>query len=541
MKRMTRLFFCVLVAATVGCAGNPFAKRGASGPRPGEVNGQETHGGDQLASIFVAKGYRVYLRLTEMDPTVSPLPAAGIARFLAALNDTRVDPVDHPLMDSQGDVVAARTGPDPLRPGHMVIELDRKRWEEWFSKGVDVYRLVFHEYLWAIGEDDANYRMSNRLDLYDNPPGGLGGWTPLNARDAPLIDLQGMTTGAAAAAATAGRLVVMAPTSTESCAGKFNVASYDFATESWTTSKPTIDLGIGSGFGNVVLGGAVMIFGGACPTATKENLAFRGTAALFYPNTQEWRVVNPAGAPTGRRQPLMLSLGQKAFVWGGADQTGLVGSGSIYDRDVDQWTPVAETDAPAPGNYGGVWLGPDAAPGLAGKIVVWKKDAESCEPTASVYDPALAVWSKLESKAPPSFLCRWENVAWTPLGFAFLFEYPQTDRDTGAHAGGLFWNPSTDEWAVIPATGAPSQRKVPSVVWADDKLIVFGGHDIDGYALNTGSVFVPATGTWHQLQSVGAPNARTRNVALWTSIGMVIWGGRSITEQPLRSGAIWRP
>ncbi len=523
-----------LVLGAVACNGNPLLmqKKGRHGDDA--VQGHESHGGDRLASIFVSKGYRIYAHLMALDPGLAPLAAGDIARLRDALEATRIDPVDLKLVDSAGDQVDARVIDDPLYRGRKAIQLDRARWEDWFSKGADVYRLVFHEYLWVLGFDDANYRISNQLGLFDDPPSGVGVWTAMNSREAPALDDP-------AAVAVGGRMLVLSSSTAGNCSGQVKVNAYDGTADAWAAVRVPDSLSLGAGFGSAAVGDGLMIFGGVCTGALREIIAYRQTAALYVASSDEWRAVSVANAPAGRRAPLMVASDHEVLVWGGSDASGRLENGAVYDRTADAWRAVSSRDAPPAGQYGGAWAAGAAGAGIAGKFLVWKKDAETCAPTAYLYDPAADKWAAKTSTAAPAFGCHWDRALWTGGSLVFYFEYPQRDEASGENAAGVVWDPALDAWAKIPAPGAPSQRANPSLVWAEDKLVVFGGTDIDGYELNSGAFFAPATHTWTALRWEGAPNARTKNVALWLNGGLVVWGGRSITDAPLKGGAVWRP
>jgi hypothetical protein len=130
--------------------------------------GQEGHGGDPLAAEFVTVGHQVLAHLQRSNDLAPDLDAAGLQKLQRALVTTRVDVVDMPLYDYLGDQVDARAIPDPLR-GHararMVVQVNRRALYDWLEHGHGLNRLVLHEYLWVIGLDDQNYRLSARLTM----------------------------------------------------------------------------------------------------------------------------------------------------------------------------------------------------------------------------------------------------------------------------------------------------------------------------------------------------------------------------------------
>lgn len=130
--------------------------------------GQEGHGGDALAAEFVATGWQVEQYLEGSTDLGADFTAGDLLAFQDALRATRVDTVTFELEDSIGDRVDARVIRDPLRKGtraapRYVIQINRDAFYRWVKKGAALHRLVFHEYLWVMGKDDENYRISGKM------------------------------------------------------------------------------------------------------------------------------------------------------------------------------------------------------------------------------------------------------------------------------------------------------------------------------------------------------------------------------------------
>ena len=58
--------------------------------------------------------------------------------------------------------------------------------------------------------------------------------------------------------------------------------------------------------------------------------------------------------------------------------------------------------------------------------------------------------------------------------------------DNGRFNTGGRYNPSTDSWTSTTATNAPAGRTLPTAVWTDSEMIVWGGGDFMGTFFNTG-------------------------------------------------------
>ena len=78
----------------------------------------------------------------------------------------------------------------------------------------------------------------------------------------------------------------------------------------------------------------------------------------------------------------------------------------------------------------------------------------------------------------------------------------------GGYNGGTYlgdgarYRPSADDWAILPAAGAPSARSEHTAAWTGAEMIVWGGQGSGGY-LDGGARFNPVVNTWAALSSRG--------------------------------------
>src|SRR5262249_9027829 len=84
----------------------------------------------------------------------------------------------------------------------------------------------------------------------------------------------------------------------------------------------------------------------------------------------------------------------------------------------------------------------------------------------------------------------------------------------GFHADGGRFDPATNTWTALPASGAPSARGAHSAVWTGTEMIIWGG--AAGADIGSGSRWNPTTGTWRPVSDFNAPFARRFYVAAWT-------------------------
>jgi N-acetylneuraminic acid mutarotase len=105
--------------------------------------------------------------------------------------------------------------------------------------------------------------------------------------------------------------------------------------------------------------------------------------------------------------------------------------------------------------------------------------------------------------------------------------------------------PAADPWAGVPEgwtrlPDPPFRRSDPVAVWADDRLILWGGGtDYNANLFADGAVFDPTTGAWTPM-SDSPLAARAEARAVWTGDEVLVWGGFG-SSGPLNDGAAYDP
>lgn len=139
-------------ACLLACAPNGEIKAG--GAIPVQENGNEgSGGGSGYAADFTNIGYRA----VKVIDSVPGFPATSAA-FNATVMSTRVEFVDHTLLDPNGFEVDALNFPQ-----RKLIKVNIKRWDGLFSYPVEKYQLVVHEYLGIMQIDDSEYRQTYKI------------------------------------------------------------------------------------------------------------------------------------------------------------------------------------------------------------------------------------------------------------------------------------------------------------------------------------------------------------------------------------------
>lgn len=107
------------------------------------------------------------------------------------------------------------------------------------------------------------------------------------------------------------------------------------------------------------------------------------------------------------------------------------------------------------------------------------------------------------------------------------------------NTGAVYQN---NTWSPMNTVGAPSARQLASGVWTGSKVLIWGGYDgnASGGFYNDGGIYDPATNTWSPITTSGAPTARYGHSAVWTGARMLIWGGFDGTNS-LSDGSSYDP
>ncbi len=248
-----------------------------------------------------------------------------------------------------------------------------------------------------------------------------------------------------------------------------------------------------------------------------------GAATSWSFTTAHWRPMSSTGVPTQRSGHTAVWTGTEMIVWGGSPSTR---SGGRYAAATDSWTPTSITGAPI-GRIGhtAVWTGRE--------MIVWGGstwNGTGWTPVAdgARYNPATDTWTALPATGAPS--ARSGHVAvWTGTEMIVW--------GGAADLSGARYNPSTDTWTATTLTGAPPDYVEPRVLWTGSRMVVWGGvvppppggagvcGSGDPSSVNTGAVYDPATDTWTATPTAGAPVPRKGHVLAWTGSALLVSEG----------------
>lgn len=103
--------------------------------------------------------------------------------------------------------------------------------------------------------------------------------------------------------------------------------------------------------------------------------------------------------------------------------------------------------------------------------------------------------------------------------------------DGSSRSSGAIYDALADTWVPIPDMGDLFERSSPVTVWANGKLVVWGGSTFLGPGITnypaTGKIYDPATGVWTSMNTTNAPAGRTFAASGYNQATneLIVWGG----------------
>jgi N-acetylneuraminic acid mutarotase len=224
----------------------------------------------------------------------------------------------------------------------------------------------------------------------------------------------------------------------------------------------------------------VIVFGGVPIPRMAGTIAAFGDGATYDPVAQQWSMLKAGPLPSGRFSHTAIWTGREMIVWGGVRGPSPLGDGASYDPIAESWTAVATEGAPS------------------------ARYAHS------------AIWTGTEM------------IVWGGLGCSSNAMGPLPCVDGGAY------NVTSRSWRPVSLRGAPQPSGTARAVWADGKMLVWGGSNSPG-----GGVYDPVADQWAPMATGGQPSPRDSHLALWTGNELLVWGGL-VAESVTNDGGRFR-
>lgn len=319
---------------------------------------------------------------------------------------------------------------------------------------------------------------------------------------------------------------------------------YQAATDTWT-DMPMNPPELSSGTWKGIWSGQEMILWSRQASGVSDP----PFAARYNPTSNAWqtlpRIPGDPQLPDGGFS--WVWSGTEAILWGG----GVAGvplnySGYKFNPTTSAWTALATSGAPERRTgHSAVFVGSE--------MVVWGGVGEMLPPATSApqylnggrYNPATNTWAAILATGSPSnrqnhtvTAAGSQLLVWGGVGYSPMGMGPFKFLKNG---GSLV--PATGAWTSL-ANGSPSPRSGHSIIWTGTEMIVWGGtigtsSTSGDPAFADGSRFHPATGIWTPLPSLNAPSSRWGHSAVWTGTEMIIWGGQNVSSSGMPSAEVY--
>lgn len=303
-------------------------------------------------------------------------------------------------------------------------------------------------------------------------------------------------------------------------------------------SQGAQDLSSSQGSNNDPFGGGTG--GTATPTPTPAVSGTPTPTPLPTPVFKnQWTAITSSGLPNPARYAhIAVWTGTKMLVWGGYESAvgHEINTGGLYDPTTNTWDPTSTTGAPTARAYAsGVWTGT--------QLIVWggetfgRATVETAFNTGGIYDPATNTWKAISTTGAPS--ARAGHVAvWTGTKMIVYGGLVESSPVVYRNDGGIY-DPVTNTWTAISATGAPTNMGGLNITaaWTGTKMIVFG---MDSGGTETGALYDPAANTWTAMNKTGMPSRRVDPGFAWTGTKLVVVGGY-YNPNYINDGAVYDP
>ncbi len=260
----------------------------------------------------------------------------------------------------------------------------------------------------------------------------------------------------------------------------------------------------------------LIVWGGYSGNSTATG---QDTGGEFDPFTSTWTAITTGGG--ARTYAAGAYDGRNMLIFGGRDTSDTVlGTGNRYNTLTPGWTAMSATLRPSARDaMAAVWNG--------ASFMIWGGwNGSAAIATGAYYNPIADTWTTITATGAPTARYQITGV-WT--GERFLV--PTGKSATGASGqytpGNVITHPSRDVWSTITETGVPTARSRHSTVWTGKEMIVWGGLNSSGNALQSGGRYDPVANTWTGTDTNDAdtPGARKNHTAVWTGTEMIVWGG----------------
>lgn len=283
-----------------------------------------------------------------------------------------------------------------------------------------------------------------------------------------------------------------------------------------------------------------------------------GDGALYNPALDTWTPIASGNAPAPRVHHTMIWTGKQLIVWGGHPQDTApyfakpLNDGSAYDPQAKNWRDLPPptfsdgTTFAARGHHHAFWTGDTGNSLTKNKMLVFggcvMDVADRCpQPLGdgAVYDPESQVWNRLFTSGPTPSARHAASVLYVEAQHK-LYIFGGFDSRSNFLSNGSILDLETLAWT--PMAHNPDGRAMHTAVWANDRMLVFGGikSEFSGtasyeervLAYTPGNATTGKNGYWQNVSTDELVPLKTiHHRAFWTGDSMLVWGGQTSDRQ----------
>jgi N-acetylneuraminic acid mutarotase len=237
-----------------------------------------------------------------------------------------------------------------------------------------------------------------------------------------------------------------------------------------------------------------------------------------------WQPIADSSIPSATALGSAVATPGRVLLWGGSgpcNDNGACGDGAAFDASTRRFTLLATAGAPSPRYlHTAVFTG--------SRMLVWGGAGcgainGSCGDGAA-YDPQSDTWSPLAASGAPAPR-GWHSAVWT--GREMIVWGGEDAPSRKLLADGARLDLQAGAWRPLSASGAPPARRYHSALWTGKEMIIWGGDRsaVDDGGLADGARYDPVKDSWAPINSTGAPAGRWAHTSVWTGSAMIVWGG----------------
>lgn len=185
-----------------------------------------------------------------------------------------------------------------------------------------------------------------------------------------------------------------------------------------------------------------------------------------------WTAMSTVGIPTSRKHAAVVWTGVEMYVFGGMYDNANYYNDlySFTPGGAGTWTILSNVNAPTARRFSFyAWTGTD--------LIVWGgfNSAGVSLNTGAIYNKGTNTWTTMSTVNAPSARATTTKGVWTGTHFVVFGGIENFGTETFATDGGIY-DPVTDTWTTIPATGLLSTAAGKrNVYWNGTQLLVQGG------------------------------------------------------------------